>query len=226
MGYRGQVEKRVRARELRAEACTLAEIAAELQVAKSTVSLWVRDVPFVPRPRRSAAARRVHPAHAARVAAIARYAAEGAERIGALSERDLLVAGTALYAGEGAKGDGAVIFANTDPRMVALFLRYLRTFFPTRRDPLASADVSARGARPRRRATVLERGHGHPARTVLEALPGHALWWAPRHEARARLPGDPLLVPIHVAGDLGSLRRPAKLTFPFRGSSTGRASAC
>ena len=51
-------------------------------------------------------------------------------RIGGLSERDLLVAGAALYAGEGAKTDGAVKFANSDPRMIALFFSaWLRRFF-------------------------------------------------------------------------------------------------
>ena len=46
MGYRGKLAEQERARALRAEAWTLNEIAAELGVAKSSVSLWVRDVPF------------------------------------------------------------------------------------------------------------------------------------------------------------------------------------
>lgn len=50
-------------------------------------------------------------------------------RVGPLSERDLLIAGTALYAGEGSKRDGQVRFANTDPRMVRLFCAWLRAFF-------------------------------------------------------------------------------------------------
>jgi hypothetical protein len=62
-------------------------------------------------------------------AAIDRLLAEGIERIGQLSDRNLLIAGTALYAGEGAKRDGGVVFANSDPRMVALDLRFLRRFF-------------------------------------------------------------------------------------------------
>jgi AraC-like DNA-binding protein len=48
MGYGGKVTERHRARELRAEAWTLKDIAAELGVSKSSVSLWVRDVDFVP----------------------------------------------------------------------------------------------------------------------------------------------------------------------------------
>ena len=45
------------------------------------------------------------------------------------SETDLLVAGTMLYAGEGAKTDGDVKLANTDPRMIEFFCRWLRHFF-------------------------------------------------------------------------------------------------
>jgi transcriptional regulator with XRE-family HTH domain len=121
-------DRRARARGLRAEAWTLAEIAAELRVARSTVSVWVRDVPFTPRPRR-VGDRRPHPQHLARLAEVERLRAEGLTQIGALSERDLLIAGTALYAGGGAKTGGAVAFANTDPRMIELFLRFLRATF-------------------------------------------------------------------------------------------------
>src|SRR5690606_31205696 len=46
VGYRGKVHEQARARALRAQAWTLGEIAAELGVSRSSVSLWVRDVPF------------------------------------------------------------------------------------------------------------------------------------------------------------------------------------
>ncbi len=64
-----------------------------------------------------------------KLAEIAACDAWGREQIGTLSDRDLLVAGAALYAGEGSKTDGAVGFANTNPRMVTLFCRWLRSFF-------------------------------------------------------------------------------------------------
>ncbi len=53
----------------------------------------------------------------------------GRARIGELSERDILVAGVALYAGEGTKSGHAVGFANSDARMVTLFCSWLRRFF-------------------------------------------------------------------------------------------------
>lgn len=128
MGYRGKQAEQARARELRAESWTLAAIAAELGVSKSSVSMWVRDVPFVPRPRnRGASSQRPHPLAVAKAAEVDALAKEGRERIGTLSARDLLVAGTALYAGEGGKTGERVRFTNTDPRMVALFCRWLRT---------------------------------------------------------------------------------------------------
>jgi transcriptional regulator with XRE-family HTH domain len=130
VGYRGKQAEQARARELRAESWTLAEIAAELGVSKSSVSLWVRDVPFVPRPRnRGAPTQRPHPLAVAKAAEVAALTEAGLERIGTLSDRDLLIAGVALYAGEGSKTDGAVQFANSDPRMIELFLRFLRSHF-------------------------------------------------------------------------------------------------
>lgn len=123
------VEQR-QARELRALGWKLADIADKLEVAKSSVSLWVRDVEFEPSPRRTGPRRRgPNLLQRRKSAEIAGLLAEGRERIGQLSERDFLVAGAALYAGEGAKREGAVIFANSDPRMISFFCAWLRRFF-------------------------------------------------------------------------------------------------
>ena len=55
--------------------------------------------------------------------------AAGTARVGVLSSRELLLVGTALYAGEGTKRDGSVGFANSDARMVQMFLYWLRSCF-------------------------------------------------------------------------------------------------
>src|SRR6185436_15637651 len=129
MGYRGKVELKEKARLMRAESRTLQDIATILGVSKSSVSLWVRDVPFEPRPRQASATRRPHPQHLAKLAEIERCDAKGVERIGTLSDATFLAAGAALYAGEGAKRDGHVLFANTDAAMVTFFCSWLRRFF-------------------------------------------------------------------------------------------------
>ena len=105
MGYGGKVAEQERARELRARSWTLKEIAAELGVAKSSVSHWVRDIEFVPRARRMGP-RRPSSLMLAKWREIEELRAAGLEAIGRLSEREFLVAGTALYAAEGAKRDG------------------------------------------------------------------------------------------------------------------------
>jgi hypothetical protein len=130
MGYRGKLAERQQARLLRGSGLPLAEIAARLGVSKSSVSLWVRDVPFEPLPRPVRGRRRAPNALQRRKQGeIDRLVAEGRARVGRLSEREFLVAGVALYAGEGTKGDGAVRFANSDPRMIYFFCCWLRRFF-------------------------------------------------------------------------------------------------
>jgi transcriptional regulator with XRE-family HTH domain len=129
MGYRGKLEEQARARALRAEGETLADIAAMLGVSKGSVSVWVRDVAFDPRPRRRGRRHEPNVLQRRKAAEIERLLEEGRRRIGTLSEREFLVAGAALYAGEGSKGDGQVIFANSDPAIVRLFSEWLRHFF-------------------------------------------------------------------------------------------------
>lgn len=134
MGYRGKLAEREKARELRAQGWTMSDIAHELRVSKSSVSLWVRDVDFTPVRRggnRNHGARKRGPnrLQLRKQAQIFNLHLDGREQIGRLSERDFLVVGVALYAGEGSKRDGDVRLANSDPRMVALFCSWLRRFF-------------------------------------------------------------------------------------------------
>jgi hypothetical protein len=130
MGYRGKVAAQEKARLLRAENRTLQEIADILDVSKSSVSIWVRDVPFTPSKRRHGPHRRPHRQRLAKLRQIEALDVEGVERIGTLSEEAFLAAGIALYAGEGAKTDRNVRFANTDATMVRFYMAWLRRFFP------------------------------------------------------------------------------------------------
>jgi hypothetical protein len=129
MGYRGKLSERAKACELRAQAWTLADIASERGVAKSSVSLWVRDVEFTPQPRRAARRRGPNILQRRKVEEIERLKVEGLLRLGTLSEQAFLAAGAALYAGEGSKGGKCASFANTDPLMVGFYCAWLRRFF-------------------------------------------------------------------------------------------------
>jgi hypothetical protein len=147
MGYRGKVVERQQARQLRRTGLPLAEIAVRVGVSKSSVSLWVRDVEFSPA-ERPVRGRRRHPNALQRrkQGEIERLLEEGRVRIGQLTEREFLVAGAALYAGEGTKRDGAVRFANSDPRMIAFFCCWLRQFFEIDESGSGSASTSTKAS--------------------------------------------------------------------------------
>ena len=135
---RAKDDLHAKARDLRARGHTYNEIAAELGVSKSSVSLWVRDMPRVGRlgyeevRRRNAdgvsaywQAEQLH--REARRQAV-RESAAG--EIGEISEREILIAGAVAYWCEGAKSkphrrSEQISFINSDPRLISFFLTFL-----------------------------------------------------------------------------------------------------
>ncbi len=125
---------RDRARELRAQGLTYDAIQAELGCSKSSISLWVRDLPKpAPRTREeaSAIARRGWEATLQRREEERRATKEGAaSAVGSLSDRELFLAGVVLYWAEGAKDKPwdrreSLKFINSDPNVIALYLKWL-----------------------------------------------------------------------------------------------------
>jgi hypothetical protein len=124
---------RDQARELRTQGLSYNEIVAELGVSKSSVSLWVRDIPcperfaYVHSERRLEGLRKFNKTRSARHAAESETAAA---EIGELTDRELLIAGAIAYWCEGAKNKpnhkaNRVSFINSDPKLIAFFLRFL-----------------------------------------------------------------------------------------------------
>ena len=112
------------------------------------MSLWTRDVDFVPRPRVRARRRGPNALQRRKQAEIDELLAEAVTQIGRLSDREFLVAGAALYAGEGAKGDGDVKMANTNPHIIAFFCAWLRRFYDIDEAASTRSALSPRGPRP------------------------------------------------------------------------------
>ncbi len=136
---RAKDELRDQARELRGQGLDYEEIASALGVSKSSVSLWVRDLPRPERlsyeecrKRSAEGSRRYWEAERpAREALREQARAEAAASIGALLTREILIAGAIAYWCEGAKSkphnrSESVIFTNSDPRLISFFLRFLR----------------------------------------------------------------------------------------------------
>jgi hypothetical protein len=131
---------RDKARQLRAEGLNYNQITARLGVSKSSVSLWVRDLPRPPRlsveecRKRSAEGSRRYwdaerPAREARLAGVAAHAAA---EFGDMTDREVLIAGAIAYWCEGVKNKphrraDRVVFINSDPALIGFFLKFLDT---------------------------------------------------------------------------------------------------
>ncbi len=130
---------RASARELRNQGLKYQQIAAELGVSKSSISLWVRDLPKperlscqASRARQSAGVARYWAAERQRREATrAAISVAAAGQVGRLTDREVLIAGAVAYWCEGAKNKphrrtDRVDFINSDPMLVTFFLRFLQ----------------------------------------------------------------------------------------------------
>jgi len=128
----------LQARELRTQGLAYNQIAVRLGVSKSSVSLWVRDLPCPPRlsyaenRQRSAEGVRRYWAKERQVREAQRAGeiASATADIGGLTHRELLVAGAIAYWCEGAKrkahnNSERVVFVNSDPGLIRFFMRFL-----------------------------------------------------------------------------------------------------
>lgn len=130
--------EREQARKLRREqGLPVKQIARLVSVAPSSVSVWVRDVPLSPEQRD--ALRQMNPAYNRQLRGANRNAERGrAQRLSyqhegrALARRAgrLHVAGAMLYWAEGDKGSrNSARLTNSDPDLLVMFVRFLRTYF-------------------------------------------------------------------------------------------------
>ncbi|RKN37353.1 hypothetical protein [Streptomyces hoynatensis] len=125
---------KAKARELRRAGRTYDEIVAALGVAKSSVSLWVRDLPKPVRPRarmREMSEARWGPYREVQEALREATRLSGRNEAGRLTDRELFLVGVALYWAEGSKSkpyrrQERVVFINSDPGMIKVFLAWLR----------------------------------------------------------------------------------------------------
>jgi transcriptional regulator with XRE-family HTH domain len=123
---------------LRKDGKSYGEISQVVPVSKSTLSLWLRELPLTPGEqaaldRNLASGRRSRGAanRARRAAREAKAIADAASQVRELAESELFVAGVAAYWCEGAKTKPwrtavRVQFINSDPGLIRLFVRWLQ----------------------------------------------------------------------------------------------------
>ncbi|MFF4574785.1 hypothetical protein [Streptomyces sp. NPDC001410] len=132
---RAKDDLRERARELRLQGWTYDQIQAELGCSKSSISLWVRDLPKPERrrsPEEAAAIARKGWEEKLRIRDEERRQTKEKARqaIGDLSARELFLVGVGLYWAEGGKDKPYdrrenIAFVNSDPGMIEVFLAWL-----------------------------------------------------------------------------------------------------
>lgn len=133
-------EERAQAIKLRQQGFSYNEILEKVSVAKSTLSLWLRDTGVAKRHQQKftlkrklaqqkaqEACRNIRIAHETDIIQATR------KEIGKLTKREFWLIGTALYWAEGSKQKPNIVsqkvsFNNSDPSMIFLFDKWVKTF--------------------------------------------------------------------------------------------------
>lgn len=131
-------ELKIKAQNLRRDGMTYSEILKVIPVAKSTISLWLREVGMSKKQKQNITQKRIDAqrkgADAQRNKRIKRQSFlidRAKNEIGKISKRELWLIGTALYWAEGGKekeykaGTGTSL-SNSDPKMLKLFIAWLK----------------------------------------------------------------------------------------------------
>ena len=140
------LEQQHAARKMRVNGISIPAIAVRLGVAKSSVSVWVKEVRLSPTQKRILRGRSYNAgrdafSRAARersrlsTESIARATMQGRRDVRSLSQRDSLMIGLGLYWGEGSKrGNNECAFTNTDPEALRFIMQWLYIHYRVRKE--------------------------------------------------------------------------------------------
>ncbi|MFJ5840934.1 hypothetical protein ACIQGO_30030 [Streptomyces shenzhenensis] len=132
---RAKDDLRERARELRLQGWTYDQIEAELGCSRSSVSLWVRDLPkpepkYTPEEQRALMQEGLARRRAAEREKREETKVAALREVRELTDRELFMAGVALYWAEGSKSKPydrreRAVFVNSDPGVIQTYLAWL-----------------------------------------------------------------------------------------------------
>ena len=131
---------RNKARGLRRKGISVKKIAEYLKVSKSSASIWTRDIILTVEQLEKLRNAMLHGSELGRIKGalvqkerrlkfIEESRNKGIAELSRINERELLIAGLALYWGEGSKKSQEVEFCNSDPKMIQFLLLWLRKCF-------------------------------------------------------------------------------------------------
>jgi len=125
-----RVEKQ-NAIELRKKGMSYSLISNQLSISKSTLSNWLKDLPYSPNKQVLDRIRHGQGTYGLRrrqirLDEISELKLQGIAEVGEMSKRDLWMIGLGLWIGEGSKTMEQIRLVNSDPRVIRLFIRWLR----------------------------------------------------------------------------------------------------
>lgn len=138
---------RHKARMLRQKGISVKKIAGYLGISKSTASIWVRDIILTVEQMEELKNIMLHGSELGRTKGaivqkerrlkfIEESRNKGIAELSTITERELLIAGLALYWGEGSKKSQEVEFCNSDPKMIQFLLLWLKKSFEITQDEI------------------------------------------------------------------------------------------
>ncbi len=140
---------RIKARELRSQGISVGSIAKDLNVSKSSVSWWVRDIPLteIQRARLKTASIKGRELGLFKTMQIrkdkrSKYLEEfdiaGINRLSVLSKNEFFILGLGLYWAEGGKSsrNRRVEFCNSDPGMIKFLILWIEVCFKISKEDL------------------------------------------------------------------------------------------
>lgn len=130
-------KEKIRARKLREAGASIWGIAQKLNLSKSTVSYWCRNIQLTPYQIDRLSKKQLSASYRGRLKAmeqkrknrlteIEKLRKEGLGQIGTLSKRELFLAGLGVYWGEGYKSLTTAAFTSSDPKMVLFMLGWFQ----------------------------------------------------------------------------------------------------
>jgi hypothetical protein len=127
-------ELKYKAIKLREEGFSYSYISSNLVVAKSTLSVWLKDIKFIPNKliidkidesnRKLVEIKRVD-----KLNSMSQAFDFAEESVGKLTLRDLFILGIGIYIGEGSKVGNFIRIANSDPRIIKFAIKWFKECF-------------------------------------------------------------------------------------------------
>lgn len=134
-------KEKIIALKLRKDGAGIGEIASKLNVSKSTVSYWCKDIVLTKEQfkkilsntafrRNAGSLKGAEQKRKERINRVEYWKRQGLRDVGDITKRDLFVAGLALYWGEGyKKGSMETAITNSDPSIISLYIKWLKEIY-------------------------------------------------------------------------------------------------